>query len=395
MRLPHLRLMLRELRPFNVLVAVLVIASIALDLINNRFWTSDLRVYHDAAHALAHHGQVYGVPFGEDTGFFKYAPVVAMAFVPCTWLPFKLAAVLHLLIEGLALIWTVSTIERILMRHVHGRFVRPVLGRALLLLLCTAVLLVREFHLGNINLLLLLLAVRGSAHTADRDHAWAGTCFGLLWLAKPYLAFIAVPLLMHGRWRIALNGCLMVLLGLVLPFVLLGPTRAWELHRQWLLAMGAHGSYLTSPDTVMALLERHFNLHLEGVWPELGIIGLAGASMALLSLSGNASARFAPFPARNTLLDIWIALAIVPLLVVTDEEHFLFATPLIACCIAALFTKRHGALLALFILAMALFATRSSDLLGSEFYARTAAAGALGMGNLLLLCTAVGLRFRA
>ena len=56
--------MLRELRPFRAIVLVLVIASIALDLINGRFWTSDLRVYHDAAEALAHRGQVYGIAFG-------------------------------------------------------------------------------------------------------------------------------------------------------------------------------------------------------------------------------------------------------------------------------------------------------------------------------------------
>ena len=82
----------REQRPLVLVIITLVAAAMVLEIVNGRFWLNDFRVYWSAADALVHHRQVYGIPFGEDTGFFKYAPIVAIAFVPFTLLPYGLAA---------------------------------------------------------------------------------------------------------------------------------------------------------------------------------------------------------------------------------------------------------------------------------------------------------------
>lgn len=382
----------RELRPFVVIVIALVLASITLDMLNGRFWVSDLRVYLGAAAALLQTSPVYGVAFGEDTGFFKYAPIVAMAFAPSAALPFTLVAILHLLLEGLALIWCVVALERLLMRHVFGTYMRPIVARSLLLLLCIGVLFVRELHLGNVNSLLLLLAVQGTARLAEGNDARSGFCFGLLWLVKPYLAFMAVPLLAHGRWKALLLALCTMTAGLLLPFIVLGPSRSWELHRQWLLAMGAHGTYLSSPDTLPSLLHKHVGLHLSGLLATTLIILGAGLALGVASLLNSNRSRADMFPGRRTIVDVWAAQAMVPLLVVTDEEHFLFATPLIVYCLALIFQGRHLLGTVVFGIAMALFSTRSSDLLGSGLYASSGQVGALGLGCILLICVSLALR---
>ncbi len=378
----------RELRAVVPVIMLMVLLAISLDLVNGRFWTSDLRVYVGAADGLVHGTPMYGLAFGESTGFFKYAPLIAIAFLPSTLLPFKVVGVAHLLVEGLALAWTVQRLERLLMRHVFGIHVTPIAGRAWLLLLLTAVLLARELHLGNINLLLLAVAVAATDRTLEKDHISAGVFFGLLWLTKPYLAFMAVPLIAQQQWRIMGIAGMSMLAGLLLPLLVLGPGNGFRAHQEWFTAMQAHGSYLHSPDTFSSMIERI--LGWSPPHPGLSVAIICTVAVGLFAfLRTRAVVRNVPFPVEvNTALGLFTALAVVPNLVITDEEHFLFSTPLIAISLAGLFKRRSPLQLILFCIAMLLYATRSSDLLGSVLQERTASLGVLGTGNLLLILSA-------
>ena len=46
----------------------MLLLALVLEVVNGRFRLNDLRVYVMAADALRHGQQVYGVPFGLDTG---------------------------------------------------------------------------------------------------------------------------------------------------------------------------------------------------------------------------------------------------------------------------------------------------------------------------------------
>jgi hypothetical protein len=374
----------REQRPLVLIIIALVAGAMALEVANGRFWLSDFRVYWSASDALVHGRQVYGIPFGESTGFFKYAPVVAIAFVPFAMLPYGLAAGIHFALIGLALILTCVRIELLLMRHVFGTYPSRILLRGVLALLCIAVLLSRELHLGNINLWLVLGVVVGTSAVLERNDGLAGLIFGVLWLTKPYLAFMAVPLVVGHRWKTLRNAVVTIGICLVLPLFLVGPGRWLELHRAWLEAMAAHGGYLTSPDTFQALTDGWFSWNALDQHPLLMIV-MAGAAFALLcwwqrrTSGGNEGVL---------MLQLWTAFALVPHLVITDQEHFLYGLPLITFVLACLFDHRHPIIATCFISAMILYATRSSDLWGSALEDRWVAAGALGLGNLLLLLSA-------
>jgi hypothetical protein len=51
--------MLRRLRPFVLFAVALVLAALALELINGRFWLNDFRVYYMAADNMRHGLPIY------------------------------------------------------------------------------------------------------------------------------------------------------------------------------------------------------------------------------------------------------------------------------------------------------------------------------------------------
>lgn len=373
----------REQRALLLIIALLVAAALVLELLNGRFWLNDFRVYYSAAAALMNGSQVYGVPFGEDTGFFKYAPITAIAFVPFALLPYTIAAILHFILIGVALAIAFTRLERSLMRHAFGVYPPRILLRGVLGLLCIAVLLSRELHLGNINLWLVVGVVLATEATLSDNDGLAGLLFGLLWLVKPYLAFMAVPIVVASRWRVLRSAGAIAGISILLPMLFLGP-KAWlQLHGSWLSAMGAHSGYLSSPDTFASMASSLFAWNAPMRHPSAVILG-AGCLFALLCWWQH---RTTEHSGRSLLLQLWTALALVPHLVVTDQEHFLYSLPLITLTLGTLFSRRLLLGSALFAFAMIGYATRSSDLWGSTLEARWVAAGALGLGNLMfVLC---------
>lgn len=375
----------RELRALPWIVAALTLAAIALDMINGRFWASDFRVYWSAARGLLDGGPVYGVAFGEDTGFYKYAPVVALAFVPAAWLPFPVAAAAHVLLSGLLLIPILLGLERTLMRHVHGLHPPRILLRAVVALLCVAVLLARELHLGNINLWLVLGFVLATEAMQDGDDGRAGALLGLVVLVKPYLLLVLVPPVAMRRWKLLAVAAATGLAGLALPFLVLGVSAAWHLHMEWVGAMRAHAGYLSSPDTFRSLLQQA----MPGGLPAWSGIAAAALVAAALFIAGRkARTTSAAFGTGGGILPMFTALALVPHLVITDQEHFLFSLPLLCCTLGWLARDTRAWRIAAFTGAMVLFATRSSDLWGPAMEAWLSGRGALGLGNLLLVALA-------
>ena len=373
----------REQRPLIAIIVLLIAAALALEVANGRFWLNDFRVYWSAADALVHGRQVYGLPFGEDTGFFKYAPIVAMAFVPFALLRYGFAAGLDFALIGVALILSFVRLERLLMRHVFGTYPPRILLRGVLGFLCVAVLLSRELHLGNINLWLVVGVLFATEAMLESNDGIAGLLFGLLWLTKPYLAFMAVPLVIALRLKTLRNAGITLALGLLLPMPFVGPDQWLQLHRAWLEAMAAHGGYLTSPNTFTTLAWKS-GWDAPMLHPRLVIIAMAMIFGLLCALQRKSKGE----TSGGLILQLWTAFALVPHLVITDQEHFLYSLPLIAFILAALFSQRRPLALVLFITAMLLYATRSSDLWGSQLESRWVAAGALGLGNLLLIMAA-------
>lgn len=244
--------LLRPFRAFFALVLLLAVASLVLDHINGRFWLSDFRVYYNAADNLRHGLPVYNEVFGEDTGLYKYAPVVLYFFLPYTWLPFSIAGAIHCLLTGVLAAACFPVIEHNLARFLPAP---PKAGlRALLGLLCIAVLMVRELHLGNINMGLILLAVLGTDRLIAGQRKAAGILWGLVWLIKPYLLLMLVPLVIRKEWRVLRTAGATMAAGVVLPWLAQGPGTGLALTLDWLTSMRYHTRVMFSPDKLGSML---------------------------------------------------------------------------------------------------------------------------------------------
>jgi len=73
---------MHRLAPFRWTALFVLVLALVLEVVNGRFWLNDLKVYVMAADALRQGQPVYGLPFGLDTGFYKYAPGVLYLFLP-------------------------------------------------------------------------------------------------------------------------------------------------------------------------------------------------------------------------------------------------------------------------------------------------------------------------
>jgi hypothetical protein len=374
---------LRRLLPFFLIATLLVLASLVLDHVNGRFWVNDFRVYYMAADNLRHGQPVYGQVFGEDTGLYKYAPVVLYFFVPYTFLPFSWAGILHVLVIGALLMACFAVIERSLQRLWPG-LPKPT-QRNLLGLLCIAVLLVRELHMGNINMGLILLAAIGVERLLAGKRVQAGISFGLVWLIKPYLLLMLVPLVVRGEWKVLRTAGASMLIGLLLPFTLEGTAGWWELLREWVHSMRYHTEVMASPDRIGAILGGPFGLATNTLVDGL-FIAAAGILLALFTWRNRG--RHSSNRDLDRAFELWLSMSAVPNLVITDQQHFMFALPLLLFTLAWLYIRKDRPVLLGFLLALLLYATRSTDLWGSRLENLWVGWGVLGLGNILLMAVA-------
>ncbi len=377
-------LLLRRLLPFFLFAGLLVVAGLVLEHLNGRFWANDFRVYYMAADNMRHGLPIYGEVFGEDTGLYKYAPVVLYFFQPYTFMPFQVAATMQVLVIGLLLMACFAVIERA-MGYLMARLPRPAL-RASLGLLCIAVLLTRELHMGNINMGLILLAALGVERLLAGKPVQAGIPWGIVWLIKPYLLLMLVPLVVRREWKVLRTAAATMLIGLLLPLPIEGLRMWWELLREWGQSMLYHTEVMASPDRIGAILGKPFGLATNTL-VDATFIAIAGSLLAWFTFRNRSANTRVEVNRLNIAFELWLAMAAVPNLVITDQQHFMFALPLILFVIAYLFAYGTRAVLMGFLLAMVLYGTRSTDLWGSSLENLFVGWGMLGVGNILLMTT--------
>src|SRR5690606_22769708 len=146
-------------------------------------------------------------------------------------------------------------------------------------LLCIAVLLVRELHMGNINIGLILLAALGVERFLAGKPVQAGISWGIVWLIKPYLLLMIVPLVVRREWKVLRTGGAAMLAGLLLPLPVEGTQVWWELLRELGHSMLYQTQVMESPDRIAAILGKPFGL-ATNTWADAAFIAVAGLLLA-------------------------------------------------------------------------------------------------------------------
>src|SRR6185369_18019498 len=120
-----------------------------------------------------------------------YPPFVAAGYAPLTWLPFKAAYVVHVLVMALCVVAAMALLRAAL----------PALQRDLLPIVAAALGFYPIFRavLGGQNTPLSLLCAAGVAAALARRRDWLAGVWAGAWLFKPQYAVAVAAMLLVGR----------------------------------------------------------------------------------------------------------------------------------------------------------------------------------------------------
>lgn len=381
---------------FQIILLAIAALLATAELVNGRFWLNDFRVYYDTSNALLNGEPLYGVPHGLSSGYFKYAPFMAMLYVPMALLPYSMAAALQYALIVCAFIASVILADRLVRRHVLGG---KSSGYAPLFLTLPVVAahLHRELHLGNINMLLVWLLLTALDWLLSGRAGSAGALIGLAVLAKPHFVVLLPLLLLRGHGNAIKTAVLALMSGLLLPALFLGWDSSLHLHLEWLGEMAKHNAVLiytgsdvyNNVDTVYSFLHRALLDRFIGspgnseVLVILACIAMAFGAIVLWNMKRE---RVHGGTSGHTVAEYFLLLAMVPSITLTDTNHFLFTMPLLLLILHHLVPGPRWNWVSLTSMpALVAFGGNWNDALGS-FSDTLVHYGVLGIANVALLC---------
>ncbi len=374
---------------FLVTAVLLCIGYRVLSVHNGRDQMADFRVYYDAASALRTGDQVYGLAFGVSSGFYKYAPVAAALFIPFTWLDYAVAAHLYYALVTLAILMAVVLFAAEMRRETGEQ-------KAWWLFLFPVVFLAdhleRELHLGNVNVFLLLLAYAVFCSIRSGREWLAGLLFAVIVVFKPHFLVLAPWIVWKQQWRAIFSFCISLPVLLAMPALLTGWSQNLSLHNQWIAAMRDHNVHLSeSPNTVYGILHHWLlkPMHLTVTdWFVPAVF--AGVALALLVYVLFLDARQPRWKAVP-YMEFFLPLALVPNIVHTDTEHFMWTLPLlfiIAALMREAWQGKWGSWIFL-VVAFIPYTLNSPDIVGKRGAHMFDEEGGLGAANLVIVLVAV------
>ena len=358
------------------LVAFCVLFTI-VESINGRLWTNDLRVYYEATNDFFAGNNPYQHAYGLRTGFFKYPPTTLYLFGPQAWMSFGTAQLIHLIMLSGSLIVSMAVIRNWVNQFQLFGNKRVSVGFSYLLFATVAIHLTRELHMGNVNLLLLLLFCLGIQAFLTKKMLAFTLFWSIMLILKPILILVVIPLMIYKQWKVVFMMAGSGLLLALLPIIQVGWGGNVQLWQDWFAAIAAHGEYLTSFNSIGSLVHQFTGFSSDWLFSILFLAFLV-TLMVRERLKGMISVS-------NTVVWACVLSAAVPNFFVTDTEHFLLSMPLIYILITHLSEHKKWYLWSVFALGMLLFSFNSSDLLGSDLTDIVFNYGFLGMGNLLFI----------
>ena len=374
---------------FTLPVALLCLGYLVLEWQNGRAQMADFRVYYDAANALIQGDVLYGKAFGVSSGFYKYSPFACLPFIPLALLPYGVASVLYyLLITATIIFFSLRVARAITGEKEEQRF-------SVWLPIVTGIFLIdhleRELHLGNINLFLLVLLYETYAQLKKEKEIQAGILYGLVLLFKPHFLLLLPYFIWKRKLKTLGTVAASIGVGLLVPSIVSG----WSINlthlKEWAIAMSDHNMALQlSPNTIYGLINHLFLGGNAGSWLVLAVLAVTAISIALY-IHRNDRLHGTTWSSEIRFKEYFLLVALVPNLVHTDTEHFMWVWPMLSLALFAAMQKESKAralTIALLVIAFVPFALNSPDIVGKDLRLLFDEGG-LGIANLLILAGAL------
>ncbi|MCX6283586.1 MAG: glycosyltransferase family 87 protein, partial [Bacteroidetes bacterium] len=263
--------------------------------------------------------------------------------------------------------------------------------------ICVAIHFVKEFHLGNINTVLLFLLCLSLYSLLKSRNILAGVLFALVVLTKPFFLILLLPLIFRKKWKALASLAGTLILSFLIPALFFGFSKNMFLHKAWISTMFGHNEFYPGHQSIQCLLQYYISPNVPN---ELQYLIIAGGGLLFLVMHYFNRV----FELRNNdsetvqdtgLIMEWFTLtAILPNLVKTDSEHFLLSLPLIIIIIFYLSVNRRFLPIAGFIILIFFYGGNSTDLLGMKLSDQLFNMGMIGISNLLIISFALTVFYR-
>ncbi|MEI7982192.1 MAG: glycosyltransferase family 87 protein [Bacteroidota bacterium] len=383
---------LKSFWKFSVFTGVVIVTIFVFENINGRFWLNDFKVYYLAAKALLTGQQVYEIPFGLSSGFYKYSPSTLFFIFPYCLVPFEIARIVHFFILALIIISVFFVIRDVIKNYLFDFELQSENLLMSFAFICVLIHFVKELHLGNINVALLLLLCLSLYAILKSRFILAGILFALVVLTKPFFLILLLPMIFRKKWKTLVSlGVTMILAGLI-PALFFGFSKNILLHTEWVRTMFEHNANYPGHNGIQYLIQFYINPNVPNAFQYLIIAG--GGLFYLVLHYFNRS-----FEKKNgntervmkagLVMEWYLLIAILPNLVKTDSEHFLCSLPLIMLIIYYLSVNRQIILISLFVILIFFYGANSTDLLGAELSDKLFSMGLIGISNLFIISLAV------
>lgn len=389
-----------NMRRLFIVMMLAMVGYYVYMLTHQRSHLADFRVYYGAASDMRHdesmYGVQYGTEFGVTSGYFKYSPLAAWCFMPFTLLSYPIASGIYYFITAILIGYFLLRMAAISLPIGASRTLMQQwwIPNALIIFFLVDHL-ERELILGNVNLILLLMALAVYECARNKRDYAAGGWFALLLLFKPHFAILIPYFIWKQSWKVLLTSIFGMAIGLILPALWVGWTDNAQLLTSWMHAINDHNHALyTSPNSIYGIVNRFILGGHGGAWLVPAALVLIASSFALWLWNR----RTVQAAAEMNWTEYFVLIALIPNLVHTDTEHFLWTWPLIAMTIYRLWLQpnwRNPLIIGLLILAWFPYALNSPDLLGKTWSQWCDNGGLLGLANLMIVVVAIWIEHRS
>jgi hypothetical protein len=356
-------------------------------------------VFYLAAKSFLAGEPVYYQQFGLSSGYFKYSPVSLFAFIPLSFTPYIVAKSIYYLIS-MSFASCVIILSKRLWNNISGEKIKKSIYALLLVSLISFSHLFRDLQLGNINILLLFALIVSLNLIRGGKNINAGIVLGLVLLFKPHFLVLIPLLILRKKIKIIATIALTVIAGLIIPAFVTGLEYNFALLSEWYDTMLMHNqSFHNSNNTIHILL---FRLFAGYIFPGAGSVYVAIniaiiAALVLLFVLINKKKEQKPstqeFKSNNFSFEYLLLISLVPSLVHTDTEHFLFSIPIIMYIIVHLFKYKSTVLIIISMISFLLYVGTWGDLLGKYSY-YLEHYGSLGTGNIMIVLISLWVFFK-
>jgi len=366
------------------------------ELVNHRFTMHDLEVYYRSAYRMVHHNALYRIK-ADGHYVYKYAPTAVAYFIPLLILPFTAAKVVYWFlltaITGFILHFLFALIDE---KPDRGNF--RLRNKVLFIsFLVGAAHFHREWHLGQVNLILLLSYVFITWSLINNKPLAGGFGLGFSLFLKPFGLIFLPYFILRKKYKHLLYSLVFVMVLGLIPFIFYPSGAAFkQLYFSWFSELAIElkakqDLLLAGNHTIFSVLARYSplryvltNAQAVKVYQFIVLGIVAGSCLWFIQLS------------RKELPNYYVAemaylTAFIPMLAFTSYNAFLFSTP---CIVILLYNARQlsGAEKMLLTMALILIGGNIRDLVGAKNFALFDGYSVYTFGSILLLFLLFSLR---